>query len=242
MALNRLFKQGIIMTKRTFKWGMAAALIGLSGLAQAQSAGTWMVRAGATTIEPSNPSGNLSAPAFFVLPRTGAGSQTNTGADTQLAGGVTYMYTDHLSVDVPLALPFKHKLYGAGAIAGVGQIGEVQALPMTIFLQYRFMEATARFRPYVGLGLTYAYFFNEQGSGTLTAMTNPGRTPTKISVDSKFILTPQIGATFAFNDKWFVDVFYSKASLTTKTTLSTGQTVDAALDPSSYGIAVGYRF
>lgn len=230
------------MNKSVKNWAFAAALLGLTSLTYAQSAGTWMVRAGATTIEPSNPSGNLSAPAFFVLPRTGVGSQTNTGADTQLAGGVTYMYTDHISVDVPLALPFKHKLYGAGAIAGVGQIGEVQALPMTIFLQYRFMEASAKFRPYIGLGATYAYFFNEQGSGTLTALTNPGGTPTKLTVESKFILTPQIGATLAIGDKWFVDVFYSKANLTTRTQLSTGQSVDAALDPTSYGIAVGYKF
>jgi len=221
---------------------ITSALVGLSGVAHAQSAGTWMLRAGATTIEPSNPSGNLSAPAFYVLPRTGVGSQTRTGSDTQLAGGITYMYTDHISVDVPLALPFKHKLYGAGAIEGVGELGEVQALPMTIFLQYRFMEANAKFRPYVGLGATYAYFFNERGSGTLTALTNPGGAPTKFSVDSKLILTPQIGATLALSDKMFVDVFYSKANLTTKTTLSTGQSVDAALDPASYGIAIGYKF
>ena len=230
------------MTKFSKKWVLPAALMGLAGLASAQSAGTWMVRAGATNITPDNPSGNLSAPAFFVLPRTGAGSQTTTASDTQLGGGVTYMYTDHLSVDVPLALPFKHKLYGAGGIDGVGQIGEVQALPMTVFLQYRFMEANAKFRPYVGLGATYAYFFNEQGSGTLTALTNPGGPATKVSVESKFTLTPQIGATLAVSDKWFVDVFYSKSSLTTKTTLSTGQTVDAALDPASYGIAIGYKY
>jgi len=152
------------------------------------------------------------------------------------------MYTDHISVDLPLALPFKHKLYGAGAIDGVGQVGEIQALPMTVFLQYRFLAASAKFRPYIGLGATYAYFFNEQGNGTLTSLTNPGGTPTKLSIESKFILTPQIGATLAIGDKWFVDVFYSKSSLTTKATLSTGQSVDAALDPASYGVAIGYKF
>jgi outer membrane protein len=152
------------------------------------------------------------------------------------------MLTNNVSVDVPLALPFKHKLYGAGAIAGVGQIGEVQALPITVFLQYRFMEANSKFRPYVGLGATYAKFFNEQGSGTLTALTNPGGPPTKLKVDSKFTVTPQVGATVAFDEKWFFDIFYSKSKLTTKNTLSTGQTLDIALDPVSYGIAVGYKF
>jgi outer membrane protein len=219
---------------------LAAALLA-AGSVCAQSAGSWMVRAGVTTVAPVGPSENLSAPSLYIL-GTDTGSQTSTGSNTQLGGGITYMVTDNISVDVPLALPFKHKLYGAGAIEGVGQIGEVQALPVTVFLQYRFLEANAKFRPYLGLGATYAYFFNEQGSGVLTGLTNPGGPPTKLSVESKFIVTPQIGATLAFDSKWFLDVFYSKARLTTKTTLSTGQTVDAALDPASYGIAIGFKF
>lgn len=232
--------------KTQLKFIAAAISMLAAGLACAQSAGTWMARAGATRITPSNPSGNLSAPSFVTLNATtgarGAGSQTHTGADSQPGGGITYMLTDNLALDLPLALPFKHKLYGAGAIDGVGQIGEVQALPMTMFVQYRFMDASARLRPYVGLGGTYAYFFKEQGSGVLTAMTNPGGPATTLAVESKFILTPQIGASLALDSRWFVDVFYSKARLTTKTTLSTGQTVDAALDPASYGIAIGVKF
>lgn len=221
---------------------IAVAVAALAvGSVCAQSAGTWMARAGFTTVAPVGPSENLSAPSLYTL-GTNTGSQTNTASNTQLAGGISYMMTDNISVDLPLALPFHHKLYGAGAIDGVGQIGEVQALPMTVFLQYRFMPANANFRPYLGLGATYAYFFNEQGSGVLTALTNPGGPPTKLSVESKFIITPQIGATLAFNKQWFLDVFYSKSRLKTKTTLSTGQTVDAALDPASYGVAIGFKF
>jgi outer membrane protein len=170
------------------------------------------------------------------------GTKTDVSSDTQLSGGITYMYTDHVSVDVPMALPFKHKLIGDGALKGAGDVGEVKALPITAFLQYRFMEANARFRPYVGLGLTYAYFFNEQGNGKLTAATNPGGTPTKLSVDSKWTLTPEIGATFAINDKWFINIFYTKSNLSTTTHLSSGQHMDIALDPVAYGIDIGYKF
>jgi outer membrane protein len=223
------------MMKHSKQWAVITVVLGLAGVANAQSAGSWMARAGVTTIAPQVTSGDLSAPSF-------AGTKTDVGSATQLGGGISYMLTNNVSVDVPLALPFKHKLYGAGAIAGVGQIGEVQALPITVFLQYRFMEANSKFRPYVGLGATYAKFFNEQGSGTLTALTNPGGPPTKLKVDSKFTVTPQVGATIAFDEKWFFDIFYSKSKLTTKNTLSTGQTLDIALDPVSYGIAVGYKF
>jgi outer membrane protein len=204
-------------------------------IASAQSAGTWLGRVGVTTIAPQVTSGDMTAPSF-------AGTKTDVSSANQVSGGVTYMYSDNISIDVPLALPFTHKLYGAGALAGAGQIGEVQALPLTVFFQYRFMEADSQFRPYIGLGATYAYFFNEKGGAALTAMTNPGGPTTTIKVDSKFTVTPQIGLTYAINDKLFVDVFYSKSMLQTRNTFSTGQTLDVTLDPASYGITVGTKF
>jgi outer membrane protein len=121
-------------------------------------------------------------------------------------------------------------------------LGEVQALPATLFAQYRFMESTASIRPYMGLGLTYAYFSNETGSGALTSITNPGGTPTRFKVDSQWTYTAQVGATFAIDKRWFVDVFYSVTPLKTKTTFSTGQTQDITLDPSAYGLTLGFRF
>jgi len=219
---------------------IAAAALCIAGSSFAQTAGTWMVRAGAANITPSVTSGCLSAPDFGDGP-TGC-TKSDVGADTQLAGGITYMLTNNVAIDVPVALPFKHKIIGAGSMAGSGDLGEVQALPITLFVQYRFMEPSAKFRPYIGLGATYAYFFNAQGSGRLTATTNPGGPPTKLTVDSKFILTPQIGATLALNDKWFVDVSYSKSKLSTTTNMSTGQKMNVDLDPASYSIAIGYKF
>ena len=219
---------------------VALAAMLAAGHVCAQSAGSWMVRAGATKLEPAGPSNCMTAPDFGDT-ATGC-TKSNVSADTQLAGGMTYMVTNNVSVDVPVALPFKHQVIGAGSMQGAGNIGEIQALPVTVFLQYRFMEANAQFRPYVGLGATYAYFFNPQGSGRLTATTNPGGPPTTFTVDSKFILTPQIGATLAVGDKWFVDVFYSKSKLSTTTHLSSGQTMSADLDPAAYGIALGFKF
>jgi len=221
--------------KNTFDSIAVLALALSAQAAFSQTAGTWMARVGAATIAPQVSSGNLTAPSF---PNT----MGDVGAASQIAGGISYMYSDHVSVDLPLALPFTHKLYGAGALANAGQIGEVQALPLTVFFQYRFMEPSAAFRPYVGVGPTYAYFFNEKGSGALTAMTNPGGTPTTLKIDPQFTYSAQIGATYALNEKWFVDVFYSKTPLKTKNTYSTGQTLDITLDPVSYGVSVGMKF
>lgn len=203
--------------------------------AHAQSAGSWSIRGGVTNISPDVTSGNLSAPS---LP----GTKTDVKSATQVSGGITYMYTDHFAVDLPLALPFRHDLVGAGAIAGVGKIGDVKVLPITVFGQYRFLEAQARFRPYVGLGLTYANFFAERGSGTLTGLTNPGGTPTRLSIDDRWGLTPQLGLVGRINERWFFDVSVAKTYLKTRNTLSTGQTLDIKLDPVTVSLGVGMRF
>lgn len=215
---------------------IAAVAILTSTSAFAQTAGTWMGRVGVTTIVPQVNSGFLTAPDYM------GGTKADVGSNTQPSGGLTYMYTDHLALDIPLALPFKHSIIGDGALKGAGDLAEVKAIPFTVFLQYRFLEANAKFRPYVGMGVTYAYFFDETGSGKLTATTNPGGSPTKLSVDSKWALTPQLGVTFALNDKWFIDLHYSKSFLKTTTHFSTGQTMDITLDPVAYGIDIGFKF
>ena len=223
-------------TNKTIVWIAGAALLSCAGLAQAQSAGSWLVRAGVTHISPEVSSGDLSAPSF-------ANTKVDVLADTQLSGGITYMLTDHWAVDVPLALPFKHDTVGAGAIAGVGKIGEVKALPVTIFAQYRFLEPQAKIRPYVGLGLTYAKFYKERGTAALNGLTGgTPANPTLLSAESKLGLTPQVGVSIALNDRWFVDLAYYKTFVKTRNTLSTGQHIDIKLNPDVFAIGVGYRF
>lgn len=212
---------------------IAAGLMLAAFGASAQPAGSWLGRIGATTISPQVESGFLTAPS---LP----GTQIDAGDSTQLSGGITYMLTDTIALDVPLALPFRHDLTGAGAIAGAGKVGEVKALPMTVLLQWRFMDANAKMRPYVGAGVTYAKFFKERGTSTLSALTSGS--PTTFSVDSKAAGTVQLGASFMVTDKWFVDVNATKTWLSTRASLSTGQTIDMKLDPISFSIGVGTRF
>ena len=140
-------------------------------------------------------------------------------------------------------MPFKHDIVGAGAIAGVGKIGEVRALPITVLGQYRFFEAKSPFRPYLGAGLTYARFYKARSTAALSALTGgTPANPTTLSVKSKLAATVQLGASFTVSERWFVDANVTRTFLKTRTTLSTGQTLDAKLNPDSIGIAVGYLF
>lgn len=222
--------------KNTVKFLLIPTVLACAAAAQAQTAGTWMVRGGATTITPNVSSGDLTAPSLV-------GTKSSVGSSTRLSGGITYMLDNNISIDVPLAVPFKHDISGDGAIAGVGKIADVKALPATLLAQWRFMEPTSAFRPYVGAGITYAYFFGARSTSTLTAISGgTPSNPTTLSIDSKWAATAQLGAAFSIDKNWFVDACYTYTPLSTRNTLSTGQTLDIKLDPSSFSLAVGMKF
>ena len=124
----------------------------------------------------------------------------------------------------------------------MGKLADTKSLPITLIGQYRFMAANAAFRPYVGAGASYVKFYNTNGTGVLTALTNPGGPGTGVSFASKLAPTLQIGAIFNLNEKWYLEAAYSKTFLKTRGTLSTGQTIDVTLDPNAYSFQVGYKF
>lgn len=223
---------------RTVRPAIVVAGLGLVAAAgaQAQAAGTWSLRLGATQIRPNVDSGDLTAPAL-------GSTRADIRSSTEPSGGLTYAITDHVSIDVPIAAPFHHDIVGDGAISQVGKIGEVRALPITVLGQYRFFEPTATWRPYVGAGVTYAKFYKARSTAVLSALTggSPAR-PTTLSVDSRFGATLQAGLTYAFNSRWFLDATYLHTFLSTRATLSTRQTLDVDINPDALALSVGYNF
>jgi outer membrane protein len=213
----------------------ACALVACSGTAFAQKAGSWSASVGVTQIAPDVDSGNLSAPS---LP----GTKIDVNSNTQLTGAINYALTDNIVLNTPLGFGFKHKVTGDGAIAGVGVIGTTKALPITVLGQYRFGAANATFRPFVGAGLSYVVFYKETGTAVLTAITNPGGPATTLRFKDKLAATFQLGAIYNINDRWYVEGNYTKTLLKTTGTLSTGQTLNAKLNPNGYTLQVGYKF
>ena len=91
--------------------------------------------------------------------------------------------------------------------------------------------------------MTYAKFFKERTTATLSALSGgTPANPTTASIEDRWGLTPQVGFVWNFNERWFVDAAYYKSFLKTKTTLSTGQTVDIRLNPNVFAVGIGYRF
>lgn len=214
---------------------VAAAMVAASG-ASAQSKGQLTAAFGAGKITPHVESGNISAPA---LPN----SKGDVGANTQPILVLNYGLTDNITLETAIAPPYKHKIYGADAISGTGELGTVQALPATLFVKYNFFEPSAMIRPFVGIGATYAYFMKETGSFKMTALTNPGGgVPTTFSIDNKFTYSAQAGVNVSFTDRLFVNATFVKTKLRTDVHFSTGQYQHMKLDPSTVILGVGYKF
>jgi outer membrane protein len=196
----------------------------------------WSFRMGATQITPHVVSGDLTEPSF-------AGTKADIGTNTQLSGGINYKLDDRWSVDVPLALPFEHTLYGAGAIQRVGKLGTTKAFPITALMQYQLNSDHATFKPYIGAGLTYAKFFGETGTAVLTSVTGgTPASPTTLRIESRWAPSVQVGAKFTLTEIWHLDVNYIKTYFDTQNKLSTGQTLDATINPSALSIGLGRSF
>jgi len=212
----------------------AAALCG-AGAAHAQAAGSMLVKVGWNKIMPKVESGDLSPPA---LP----GSQIDIKSASSLIITATYMFTDDISMELLAGLPYKHDIVGAGSVAGSGKIGQVHQVSPTLMLQYRFLPQQSQFRPYVGAGITYARFYDTEGSAALTAVTNPGGSATTIGSDTAWGATFEGGLNYKVDDHWFVDAALMKTYIKTNPVLSTGQTISAKLNPVAVNVSVGYRF
>ncbi|WP_187363322.1 OmpW/AlkL family protein [Massilia frigida] len=213
----------------------AAAVMALASSASAQSAGQWTAKVGVAEITPKVKSGDVSAPA---LP----GTKAAIGSDTKPIFSFSYSLTDNVTAELDLGMPFKHTLYGAGSIEGTGKLGTVKALPPTMLVQYRFFKPEAMLRPYLGVGITYAYFAKETGSGQMTAISDIGGPPTTFKVKNKLAGSLQAGLVYNINERWFADVAYIKTFLKTKVDFSSGQTQDITLDPQVISFGIGYKF
>ncbi len=223
--------------KKIIVSAVTIALFGLSGAVQAQARSPFSVSLGATSLKPSVTSGQLSAPA---LPD----SRIDVGSASGLTGAVNYQLSEQVSLSVPFGLGFKHNIVGAGnpLIAGLGKLGTIKVLPVTMFGQYRFLGAASAVRPFVGFGITYAKFYDENSTPALTLATNPGGPATTTKTDSKLAPTFQLGLDYNLNSAWYVQGSYAKTLLKTTTHLSTNQSVSVKLNPSALQLQLGYRF
>ncbi|WP_336174881.1 OmpW/AlkL family protein [Alloalcanivorax xenomutans] len=221
-------------------WGrgaLALALIGSVGLAQGYEAGDILVRAGAATVSP-----RVDSDAFSVAPLTGAKVDVNN--DTQFGFTVAYMINSRFGVELLAATPFKHDLYVGGAGLGRTDIGDTKHLPPTLMAQY-YLPELGPVRPYVGLGVNYTYFFDENiHDGVVSPLI--GGANADVSLSNSVGWAAQVGVDLAMGDTWFVNLSAWRVDIDTEARLkvngSTVDKIDVELDPLVWMVGLGRAF
>lgn len=204
-----------------------AALFGSVGLSAAQAAdfvpkaaGDFVVRARGLYVAPDE-SSSLSV----------AGGDVSVSNDTVPEVDISYFLTDNIALEL-IAATTRHKVNGTGTLSGTS-LGKVSLLPPTLTLQYHLMPKQ-RFSPYVGAGLNYTFFYNEDA---------PGGGITSVNYKNNVGYALQAGVDYAISGPWSVNVDVKKIFLSTDVSVNGGAvTGDVDLDPWIVGVGVGYRF
>lgn len=174
---------------------------------------------------------------LYVVPDESAdisliGGDVDIEEDTVPELDITYFFTENFGVELILGTT-NHGVEAVNTAAGKVDLGEVSLLPPTLTVQYHFLPHE-RFRPYVGVGLNYTIFYNEDA---------PGGVVTDIDYDDSFGYALQAGIDIMVNDNWFVNLDVKKLFLNTDVSLNDGViTADVDIDPWIYGFGFGYRF
>ena len=96
-------------------------------------------------------------------------------------------------------------------------------------------------QPYLGLGLNYTAFFNEDASNELDAALGNA----SVSLKDSWGLAAQVGLDFHLSDNWLLNGSVRYIDIETEGTIKTNAgkvEVDVDIDPYVYTIAVGYKF
>lgn len=150
----------------------------------------------------------------------------------------TYFVTDHIGLEL-IAATTKHDVKGKGSLEPVGELVDTWVLPPTLTLQYHFAPK-AKVRPYVGVGLNYTHFYNEDASDGLEAAIGD----TKVKLDDSFGYALQAGLDFQVAKNLFVNLDVKYVDIDTKAKLTTGDLVNkvkVSLDPIVLGIGIGMK-
>jgi outer membrane protein len=216
--------------------GLLAAAItaGIFGMnpAAAYEAGDFIARAGAAGVYPTGKS-------------DGIGGLGKVEADSAWSLGLsfTYLATDNIGVSLLGAWPFEHDINGeSGALDKLDDpLAETKHLPPTLTLQYHFDLANKKVHPFIGAGVNYTYFFDEEAKGDLD---NLG---VDVDIDNSWGWALEAGLDYELDNNWLVgaQIFYISIEPEADfkgTPVGNVNNVDVEIDPWVFMVSVGRKF
>lgn len=223
------------------KAGYLSTLIFLSPFAaQAHEAGDIIMRMGAASVTPDESSSLISSTATGPLANTSVGVDD----DTQLGLNIVYMLNNNWGLEVLAATPFEHDIdarglsqYGFSTTA----LGSSKHLPPTVTLDYFFGSSSAALRPYVGAGLNYTVFFDEE----LTGFASNELAASNLELDDSWGVAWRAGFDYDLGGSWLLNASVWKIDIETDASFNSALgtvNVNADINPWVYMVSLGYKF
>jgi len=202
---------------------LLTSLLAISPAAHAN----FSVNVGAINVNPDN-----SSSAINEAPTLGLKGDS----DTQLGITVDYAFNDQWVLELIAATPFSHDVNGAGGLAG-NKIADIKQLPPSLVAQYHFLDTSYALRPFIGVGINYTAFFDEQPSQALK---------TTLGTDDSFGFMAQVGANYKIDKNWGLHAMVSIMDIDTDATVyangAKALTSTVELDPVVAMFGVRYSF
>jgi len=219
----------------------AAIAAGGALTAQAHEAGDIIVRAGIVNVDPSGNSESIVLP---TEPATVLPGGVDVDDDTQLSIIGTWMVTDKWGLELLAATPFEHDI--SQPDLGI-DAGSTKHLPPTLSLQYYPRGGSDGWQPYVGIGVNYTYFFDEDIDPALGDALGAvlGATSAQLELEDSFGLAGQVGVDIPLNDNWMLNagVWYIDIGTTADVRTDVGTvSFDVDIDPWVYNVGIAYKF
>ncbi len=196
--------------------GAAVAATLAASPAYALNQGDWIVRVGASQVNPKNNNATV------------LGSTINVNSDTQFSFTVGYMFTPHWGLEALAALPFKHDITLGGT-----KVATTKHLPPTFTLQYYFQPQSS-IRPYLGAGVNYTKFFSIKTTGPLAG--------DHLNLGSSWGLSGQAGVDIDLTKKWFFNANVRYINIDSKASSDTTGDFKVHIDPWVYSVGIGTTF
>lgn len=193
-------------------------------------AGDWLVRLRGILVAPDDSSGPV-LPGF-----PGGGAKVDNAVTPEV--DITYMLTRNIGLEL-IAATSKHNATGSGDLAGLPLL-KSWALPPTLTVQWHFAPE-ARLRPYVGAGINYTLFYNNDAKSALNAAIGP----TKVHLSDSFGWAIAAGLDYELTDSVFLNLDVKYIDIDTTVRLNTGGAINRvklSIDPIVFGVGIGKRF
>ena len=154
----------------------------------------------------------------------------------------------HFTVELAAGVPPLAKTVGKGpAMIGTApydgaEIATARWFAPTLLLEYLFLDDSSALRPYIGVGLNYAYFYDCKSTAAGEAVAGG---PTRIELPASLGPAATVGFSYRLPHHASIGASYSAAKVGTHLTATTGDIVRTStinFNPTTLVIAVGMSF